>query len=335
MSSSKDLPRRILTAALQHVPQQSFSRQAVRAGLVDVLPNLSTSPLSLTSGDDAAAPPTSLEMSQLRAIESSKQESMLESLFGVGLGPERALVNLWSAHGIEKMQEEMSSDGDEHAKRLEGTPKIREALAWRLKYTSETAGEHAVQVRAIETWPRDPPSLRFPLRWQAYALLASADAHALTMPKIPSSLQPMFESIKNSLRPLPAYDPASAFAPAATRASSSTSSQSTADSHSILARSSIPLPGVHILPLLSYGFRIADAATYMAANNVSKGRVEGGGVSDLELLQAFPQDPGVLMLTFFSPALLTVGLVSSSTCVSDGLPPCRRVTSSPIAPMSS
>lgn len=148
--STKDLPRKILNAALQHVPTHSFSRSAIRAGLLDVQPSLSTSPLSLTSDEPSStgqtAPPTSMEMSQKQALESSKQESMLESLFGTGLGPERALVSHWSVRGVERMQKEMS-DGDEHAKRLEGAPKVREALAWRLKYTSETAGEHAVQVR--------------------------------------------------------------------------------------------------------------------------------------------------------------------------------------------
>lgn len=110
----------ILRASLPHIRAQSFTRQAIRAGLAD-LPS-SSSPAS-------------------SSLLTENPDHDLQNIFGEEGEAEKELVRLWEEEGIKNMsmegQGETSGSGSG----------LREVLSRRLKYSEETAGEHIVQVR--------------------------------------------------------------------------------------------------------------------------------------------------------------------------------------------
>jgi hypothetical protein len=116
----------ILRASLPHIRAQSFTRQAIRAGLAD-LPS-SSSPASSSSSS---------------SLTGQDSDYVLENTFGKEGTPEKELVRLWEEEGIRNM----SVEGQGEASGSESGSRIREVLGRRLRYSEETAGEHIVQVR--------------------------------------------------------------------------------------------------------------------------------------------------------------------------------------------
>jgi hypothetical protein len=115
----------ILRASLPHIRAQSFTRQAIRAGLAD-LPS-SSSPASSSSSSSLAG---------------QGPDYVLENTFGEEGTAEKELVRLWEEEGIKNMsvvgQGEASGSGSGSA--------LGDVLGRRLRYSEETAGEHIVQV---------------------------------------------------------------------------------------------------------------------------------------------------------------------------------------------
>jgi hypothetical protein len=113
----------IFRASLPHIRAQSFTRQAIRAGLAD-LPS-SSSPASSSSSLAGQGP-----------------DYVLENTFAEEGTPEKELVRLWEEEGIKNMsverQGEASGSGSGSA--------LGDVLGRRLRYSEETAGEHIVQV---------------------------------------------------------------------------------------------------------------------------------------------------------------------------------------------
>lgn len=80
-------------------------------------------------------------------------EGMIEPLFGTGLEPEKALVREWEAQGLQRMREAFEQPEGRNVAAVKGKGKevdfeaLQRALAARIRWSSETAGEHLVQVR--------------------------------------------------------------------------------------------------------------------------------------------------------------------------------------------
>jgi hypothetical protein len=113
----------ILRASLPHIRAQSFTRQAIRAGLAD-LPS-SSSPASSSSSLAGQGP-----------------DYVLENTFVEEGTAEKELVRLWEEEGIKNM----SVEGQGEASGSGPGSGIREVLGRRLRYSEETAGAHIVQV---------------------------------------------------------------------------------------------------------------------------------------------------------------------------------------------
>lgn len=84
-------------------------------------------------------------------------EVLVESLFGTGIEPEKSLVREWEARGLEGMKAAFPRDGEERAVAVttgKGKGKatqvdfeaLKRAMGARIRWSSETAGEHLVQV---------------------------------------------------------------------------------------------------------------------------------------------------------------------------------------------
>jgi hypothetical protein len=89
-------------------------------------------------------------------------EGMLEPFFGTGLEPEKALVREWEAQGLQRMRAAFEQPEGRNVALLKGKGKevdfeaLKRALAARIRWSSETAGEHLVQVRFLRP-PYDMP----------------------------------------------------------------------------------------------------------------------------------------------------------------------------------
>ncbi|KAG7528731.1 hypothetical protein FFLO_05957 [Filobasidium floriforme] len=132
----------ILRASLPHLRAQSFTRQAIRAGLAD-LPSSSSPASSLSSLSRRQDP-----------------DYVLENIFGEENTAEKELVRLWEDEGIKNMSVEGQGEASGSASGLG----LREVMGRRLRYSEETAGEHVVQAHAIMQSPSSisPPSFNFP-----------------------------------------------------------------------------------------------------------------------------------------------------------------------------
>lgn len=129
---------------------------------------------------------------QLDDLTSASNDSILVNLFGPGLAPERALVQAWSEEGLKCMScsERATVEGAEgtairargrvagRGGKEEEINALRDVLARRLKYTSESAGEHVVQVRSLFS---DPLSLLIHLS-QPRSLFCSSLIYTLSRP---------------------------------------------------------------------------------------------------------------------------------------------------------
>lgn len=113
----------ILRASLPHIRAQSFTRQAIRAGLADL-------------------PPSSSPASSSSSLAGQGPDYVLENTFAEEGTPEKELVRLWEEEGIKNMSVEDQGEASGSGSGSE----IREVLGRRLRYSEETAGEHIVQV---------------------------------------------------------------------------------------------------------------------------------------------------------------------------------------------
>lgn len=114
-STMSSLRNQILSAAIPLVRNHSFTRPTLRQALANLPGQTSTE-----GGLDAT----------------------LDTLFGPSPGSERELVKAWEKQGLENMQvttgDQTSSDGQVH--------ELQRSLQQRLQYSSESAGEHLVEV---------------------------------------------------------------------------------------------------------------------------------------------------------------------------------------------
>jgi hypothetical protein len=111
----------ILRASLPHIRAQSFTRQAIRAGLADL-------------------PCSSSAASSSSSLAGQGPDYVLENTFAEEGTPEKELVRLWEEEGIKNMSVEGQGEASGSGSGL------REVLGRRLRYSEETAGEHIVQV---------------------------------------------------------------------------------------------------------------------------------------------------------------------------------------------
>lgn len=110
------LSKSILSKAIKNVPRYSFTRQAL-----------------------------------LAATSSTEQSDLLESVFGSGIEPERALVREWEEQGLKAIAPTPSSSvtvtvPKGKSQREVDFEALRSALERRIRWSSDV-GEHLVQVR--------------------------------------------------------------------------------------------------------------------------------------------------------------------------------------------
>lgn len=159
----------ILKASLPHIRAQSFTRQAIRAGLAD-LPS-SSSPASSSSS----------------SLTGQGSDYVLENVFGEEGTAEKELVRLWEEEGIKRMSVEGQGEasGSGSGSRLA----LKEVLVRRLRYSEETAGEHVVQVHRI-------------LSLLHYPILVALLIIVKSLVRIFSSLRPAGNRLTRSSNPL-------------------------------------------------------------------------------------------------------------------------------------
>jgi hypothetical protein len=140
LSTHQTLRQTILRNAIPVVPQQSFTRSALLSSIRQLplaTPSPSVSPVQTP-------------------------EALIESLFGKGVEPEKSLVKEWEAQGLQSMKDGFTGQSVEgsdgvvavttgrakgKAQKEVDFPALKTALGRRIMWSSETAGEHLVQVR--------------------------------------------------------------------------------------------------------------------------------------------------------------------------------------------
>ncbi|KAJ9111198.1 hypothetical protein QFC20_002692 [Naganishia adeliensis] len=171
-------------------------------------------------------------------------EVLVESLFGTGIEPEKSLVREWEARGLESMKAAFPRDGEERAVAVttgKGKGKatqvdfeaLKRAMGARIRWSSETAGEHLVQAHSLLATPSQPLSASLPQPLTAIAA-ALGTRLRLDLPYTPPSEGP----------------------------TQATLTQQTPTTQSLT------LPLVNPLPLLEYAVKIADEALYVSETHL-------------------------------------------------------------------
>ncbi|KAJ9095711.1 hypothetical protein QFC21_005583 [Naganishia friedmannii] len=179
-------------------------------------------------------------------------EALIESLFGRGVEPEKSLVREWEAQGLQSMKDAFAGRSVERsggvvavttgrakgkAQKVVDFPALKTALERRIRWSSETAGEHLVQAHSLLATPTHQLSTAMP---RPLTLLASRLGSALrldapyTPPHGPSHESP------------PRHNG---------------SRDGNGEAQRVPA---ITLPLVNPLPLLQYAIKIADEALYVS-----------------------------------------------------------------------
>ncbi|KAI5450533.1 hypothetical protein NCC49_002989 [Naganishia albida] len=174
---------------------------------------------------------------------------LIEPLFGTGVEPERALVREWERQGLHRMREafEVQPEGEAGrsvvvARRGKGKARevdfeaVKRALGERIKWSSETAGEHLVQAHALLATPLHTLSAALP---KPLTTIASALGTTFRLDR--AYLTPEEEQCRSGTPTQQLQSPPPP--PSAPRAT---------------------LPVVNPVPLLRYAGRIADEALYVS-----------------------------------------------------------------------
>ncbi|KAJ9114979.1 hypothetical protein QFC22_005307 [Naganishia vaughanmartiniae] len=230
LPTHQTLRQTILRNAIPLVSQYSFTRSALLSSIRQL-------PIASTSANVSPV---------------QTPEALLESLFGRGIEPEKSLVREWEAQGLQSMKDAFSDRSVEGSNgvvavtmaRAKGKahkkvdfPALKTALGKRIRWSSETAGEHLVQAHSLLATPTHQLSTVLP---RPLTLLASRLGSALHLDA--------------------PYTPPQDTNHASPQRHDGTRNENGETQHV----PTITLPLVNPLPLLQYGIKIADEALYVS-----------------------------------------------------------------------
>lgn len=126
------LRQTVLHNALPLIAEHSFTRSAL-LGSIHRLPH---------QADNALRP-----------------DALLESLFGRGIEPQKSLVREWETRGLVRMKDVRTTEQGNPGKEVDFDA-LQRALARRIEWSSQTAGEHLVEVRPLHLRNLHPNTTR-------------------------------------------------------------------------------------------------------------------------------------------------------------------------------
>ena len=130
----------ILNCSLPLIPRYSFTRHAIRQGVIASL-NTSHTHSPFKHDHDQLQNTSNID-------DGLRIDNIIDTVFGDGVQPEKELVKFWEERGLNAITSSSSSptSSEPRNSKMSNGKRLERLLLDRLEYSEITAGEHLVQV---------------------------------------------------------------------------------------------------------------------------------------------------------------------------------------------